>query len=94
MPDDTSPPVQINKQDPKRAICESKSYQSPALASLFPTQDFTGPNGNIAKPGSVVVSFYPHYPHYIDGTEDKTYGLDDPNIVSSVLVALGTKPSY
>jgi hypothetical protein len=94
FPDDASGPTLINKQDTSdKKICLSKGYMSDTLATVFPPQDFTGPNGSIAKPGTVAVSFFPHYQRIADGEDHSTGAdLDDPNIVSSILVTLGTKP--
>lgn len=104
LPTDTQGPSIINQQDDGKKVCESKGYMSATIANVFPAQDFAGTHGSIAKPGSVVVSFFPHYSRVDNVIDPRGYSgapgenrelggdIDNANIVSSVLITLGTKP--
>lgn len=98
LPSDITGPVTANQQNQDKRICLSKNYYSPILAQLFPAQDFIGQNGKIGKAGDVIVSFFPslvestfnNAPQGDIGGNDE---IADPNTISSVLIALGDRPS-
>lgn len=98
LPDDAQGPTVINKYDTKANTCQSETYTSATLATLFPSQDFLDASGKVAKPGTITLSLFPHYYRSVNnnGTpnDDHNDGVmpDDSNQVSSFLLTLGTKP--
>ncbi len=95
FPDDIGTPTTINKQDDGKKNCLTKGYTSDALAATFQAQNFTDASGSTAKPGTIAVSFFPLYlRNSFDGETLGSNGnsVTDMNIVSSVLVTLGTRP--
>jgi hypothetical protein len=95
LPDDTQGPTVIHPYDVKANTCLSETYTSNTLAMLFSAQDFLDASGKIAKPGTITLSLFPHYPRSISPPSDTHTGPttpDQPNDVSSFLLTLGTKP--
>ena len=99
LPDDTQGPTLINKYDAHANTCQSETFTSATLATLFPAQDFLDATGKTAKAGTVTVSFFPHYARsntsnlaYPNDAHGDGYEPDQPNAVSSFLLTLGTKP--
>jgi hypothetical protein len=101
LPDDAQGPAVIHKYDAHANTCQSDTYTSATLATLFPAQDFIDTDGKVAKPGTITLSLFPHYTRYTANSstpsphEDiSTMGTapDQPNGVSSFLLTLGTKP--
>jgi hypothetical protein len=98
LPDDIVGPSTINKFNGNTAVCLSKSYSSAALSTVFPAQDFTAADGSVAKAGTVVASFFPHFSHqdqYNNQQQEHTgsgYDPDTSDTISSVLITPGTKP--
>lgn len=97
LPDDRTGPVTAQALDTNKDKCLVMIWNSPDLAKTFPPEDFLGgTNGKLGKPGDVVVSFFPDVQFNGDQTEYQFGNNDtvlDANIVGSVLVALGDRPS-
>jgi hypothetical protein len=99
FPGDRTGPVTAQALNTSSDKCLVMIWNSPDLAKTFPPEDFLGgTNGKLGKPGDIVVSFFPHVEYY--GTTNQTDyqagendSVDNPNIVGSVLVALGDRPS-
>jgi len=98
LPDDLSPQTTVQKMN-NTDKCLVVSYTSATLAGLFPTQDFEGPDGgDLAKPGTVSVSFFPLLDRWTDnngaprGENQYVDSNADGNQVSSILITLGNKP--
>ena len=98
LPSDITGPVVVNQQNQDQRVCLSKSYSSTTLAQLFPPQDFVGVNGKLAKPGDVIVSFFPNLKQsgvYNEPQSDTSGNdqIDNANTIGSVLIALGDRPA-
>lgn len=92
FPDDTGKPGVLQKKDSSPYKCLVKGYQSDTLAKVFPKELFQASDGNVAKEGSIAVSFFPYYSRGTYG-EDHTGFVDSNNDkVSSVLITMGTRP--
>ena len=101
LPDDTQGPVPTHKYDTHANTCQSETFTSATLATLFPPQDFLDASGKVAKAGTITLSLFPHYPRYNGSDANPPYPNDihvngtipdQPNEVSSFLLTLGTKP--
>jgi len=101
LPADRTGPVTVQALDTSKGKCLVMVWNSLDLARTFPPEDFLGgTNGKLGKPGDVVVSFFPHVLYntvYPDQTLGQNGGSDDsidnPNIIGSLLMALGDRPS-
>lgn len=98
LPDDLSAQTTVQTTNNTNQ-CQVVSYTSNTLAQLFPAQDFEGPNGgDLAKPGTVSVSFFPLLNRWTDsngtpaGEDQIVDGKADGNQISSILITLGNKP--
>jgi hypothetical protein len=97
LPDDTQGPALVNKYDTHANTCQSETFTSATLATLFPAQDFLDASGKVAKAGTITLSLFPHYYRGSSTTaypSDTHSGAlpDQANAVSSFLLTLGTKP--
>jgi hypothetical protein len=101
LPADRTGPVTVQALDTDKGKCLVMVWNSPDLAKTFPPEDFLGgTSGKLGKPGDVVVSFFP-YVEYDSINQDKTLNqqsgvsdiIDSPNIIGSLLLALGDRPS-
>lgn len=101
LPDDRTGPVRAQALDTNNYKCLVMIWNSPDLAKIFPPEDFLGgTNGKLGKPGDIVVSFFPHVV-YDSASADRTLfqtgmnndSIDNADIIGSVLVALGDRPS-
>lgn len=101
LPSDRKGPVTVQALDTGKGQCLTMVWNSADLAKIFPPEDFLGgTNGKLGKPGDVVVSFFPHFtPAGLDPDQPASEAftgdeaIDDPNIVGSLLIALGDRPS-
>lgn len=101
LPTDRTGPVTAQALDTNKGKCLVMVWNSPDLARTFPPEDFLGgTNGKLGKPGDVVVSFFPHVIYNTNYNPDQTLGqsgqddsIDNPNIIGSLLIALGDRPS-
>jgi hypothetical protein len=93
LPDDAQGPTLINKYDTHANTCQSETFTSATLATLFPAQDFLDASGKVAKAGTVTLSLFPHY-NRAGGDDTHINGVmpDQPNAISTFLLTLGTKP--
>jgi hypothetical protein len=107
LPSDRTGPTTVQGLDTKNFKCLAMVWNSADLAKTFPPEDFLGNlSGKLGKPGDVIVSFFPHivYNTSTTGNGDPATSLghnpngdddsiDNADIVGSVLIALGDRPS-
>lgn len=98
LPDDAAGPKTVQQEDDHNGKCLAKTYHSDVLKSLFPSNDFTSPDGKDTDWGSVTVNFYPDSFTNVQGQYDNggNFGsnlIQSTSQVNSVLINLGSRPS-